>query len=85
MERLFVVLFFVASLTAAILYRKFPGNTKKGIVARFCWFIFFMSFSFIFLSENATLPQNIVLILFSIGGLTYFYFKWNIFKQKAGH
>jgi len=85
MERLFVILFFIASLTAAILYRKFPGNTKKGIIVRFCWFIFFMPFSFIFLSENATISQNLTLGLISAAGLLYFFYKLKLLRKQTNH
>jgi len=85
MERLFVLLFLLASITAVILYKKFPGNTKKGIVVRFCWFIIVMTFSFVFLSENATIPQNLVLGTFSVGGLFYFFYKFKTFRQRANH
>jgi len=86
MERLFVLLFLLASITAVILYKKFPANTKKGLRARFCWFTIVMTFSFIFLSKNATIPQDLVLAVFAVGGLLYFFHKFKSFRrQHAGH
>ena len=85
MGKLFVILFLLASISGVILYKKFPGNTKQGILLRFWWFIIVMAFSFIFLSENATLPQNIVLVFCTLSGVIYFYFKFKMFKQKARH
>jgi uncharacterized membrane protein YqgA involved in biofilm formation len=85
MERLFVLLFLLASITAVILYKKFPGNTKKGILVRFCWFTIVMTLSFIFLCKNASIPQNLVLGAFAVGGLFYFFYKFKSFRQQANH
>jgi len=83
MEKLFVILFLLASISAVILYKKFPGNTKKGVLMRFYWFIIVMSFSFIFLSENATIRQNIILGIFTTLGLVYFLYKFKSFGQRT--
>jgi tryptophan-rich sensory protein len=85
MERLFVILFLIGSISATILYWKFPGNTKQGIIVRLCWFMIMMPFSFIFLSENATMAQNIVLGIFAGGGLVYFFYKFKKLRQQANH
>ncbi len=85
MEKLFFTLFITICIVVTILLAIYKGNTKARIIIRFSWFVFGITFFFLFQTKDFSIPQNLFAGFFGATGLAYFFYKFKKLAQRTNH